>query len=86
MGTINNKKRKRKITSKEKLTRVRTRNIADWKDNKAKQLLNLGEEHTNRAGKLINAKKWEHLVNAEINVLKRLMRKHVKEYLMNTGV
>jgi len=57
LGTINNKKRKRKITSKEKLTRVRTRNTAYWKDNKAKQLLNLGKEHTNRAGKLINAKK-----------------------------
>jgi len=55
--TNNNKKRKLKITSKEKLTRVRTRNTTDWKDNKAKQLLNLGEEHTNRAGKLINAKK-----------------------------
>lgn len=52
----NNKKRKREITSKEKLTRVRTRNITGCKDNKAKQLLNLGKEHTNRAGKLINAK------------------------------
>lgn len=57
MGTINNKKRKRKINHKEKLIRVRTRNTTDWKDNKAKQLLNLGKKHTNRAGKLINAKK-----------------------------
>lgn len=83
----NKKNRKRKITFIEKLTRrVRTRNTSDWKDNKAKQLLNLGKEHTNRAGKFINAKKWEHRVNANLNVLKRLMRKHVKEYLTNIGV
>lgn len=53
----NNKKGKHKITSKEKLTRVRTKNTTDWKHNKAKQLLDLVEEHTNRAGNLINAKK-----------------------------
>lgn len=55
--STNNKKRKRKnINPQEKLTRKRIRNTTEWIDVKAKKLLNLGVEHTNRSGKKKNAK------------------------------
>jgi len=81
------KKENIKLVPKKNLQEeVRTKNTTDWKHNKSKQLLNLVEEHTNRAGNLINAKKMGAPCNCRNKCFKRLMRKHVKEYLTNIGV
>ncbi|KAL4091695.1 hypothetical protein QTP88_026346 [Uroleucon formosanum] len=51
------KQKRCQLINKDNLTRKRIKNSSEWIDIKSKRKLNLGEEHINRGGKLIMAKK-----------------------------
>ncbi|KAF0713874.1 tigger transposable element-derived protein 6-like, partial [Aphis craccivora] len=51
------KQKRRQLINKNNLTRKRSKNSSEWIDVKSKKKLNLGEEHINRGGKMIMAKK-----------------------------
>jgi len=50
---------RRQLINKDNLTRKRIKNSSEWIDVKSKRKLNLGEEHINRGGKMIMAKRWD---------------------------
>jgi len=51
------KNKRRHLIDTDKLTGKRIKNNTEWIDVKSKRKLNLGEEHFNREGKIIMAKK-----------------------------
>lgn len=58
-STANKKKQTRNYTPPEKLTRKRQSNPKNWKRNKNKEKIALGEEYTTKTGKLMKAKKLQ---------------------------